>query len=179
MFHLYNPWIIHFACWEICYESECCEKIGQPKPSQLYVSCDQPIRYVKLLTEQSLYAQSKEDCEGEQRKREAFLVLAVAQKRFVVSLVRPVGTAWGDCRCSLVICFSQSKFRNEATGPGAAETATSSMGSGVSESHGRWGIKFCFHHSGVVVSWRRAATLFHPGVHLSSSSSASICVTLG
>ena len=43
------------------------------------------------------------------------------------------------------------------------------MGSGVSVSHGRWGIKFRLRHSGVVVSWKGAAVLFDPRVRQSST----------
>ena len=85
-----------------------------------------------------------------------------------------------------------------------SETATSSMGSGVGVSHGRRGIKFrlchsgvvvscsaqlqdasifffvclCLCHSGVVIRWRRAATLLHPRVCLSSSLYVSIFIYL-
>ena len=34
------------------------------------------------------------------------------------------------------------------TGPGVAETAASFMGLGVSQSHGKWSIKFCLRHFG-------------------------------
>ena len=43
------------------------------------------------------------------------------------------------------------------------------MGSGVSVSHGRWGIKFRLRHSGVVVSWKGTAVLFDPRVRQSST----------
>ena len=32
-----------------CYDSEDCKKICQPKPCQLFVRCDRPVRYVEFL----------------------------------------------------------------------------------------------------------------------------------
>ena len=93
------------------------------------------------------------------------------------------------------------------TGPGVEETAASFMGLGVSQSHGKWSIKFCLRHFGAssavrelplhktpvwvrllhlhpsvffwgVISWKGAATLLSPRVHLSSSLSTSVFVCL-
>ena len=92
-----------------------------------------------------------------------------------------VGTTSGDCQLFVTIRFPESKFRNErtaTTGPGAAETAASLMGFGVSGSHERRSIKFS---SSLLWGCRRckgAASSLVPEC-LSSSSSASIFVTRG
>lgn len=146
---------------------------------------DWPIRYVKLFTEHSIYAQNREDCQ-EWRREDLFLIQLECQKCFVKSSVRQVTTTWGNCRCSLVIHFTEGKFRNEATGvvlwldlgqqrllhhPWTLES--------VSHMGGELGIKFHLCHSGVVVSWKWSATFLNPRVRPSSSSSAYVFVNLG
>ena len=68
------------------------------------------------------------------------------------------------------------------TGPGAAETAASFIGSEVSESHERKSTKFLLRHSGVSSAVKELPIRSSPQrvpLYLSPSSSASVVVTLG
>ena len=188
---LYNPRIIRFARQGMCYyESERCERSASPN----CVNC--LFMWSANQICEALYAQGTEDCHGG-RRREDVLESGVPECRFCLFV----------CCCCFVcfvfLCLKKnvvsllSDQLAQSTGTVDApylfvilkvSSGTRRVGrffwtwgcrdSGVSESHGRWGIKFRLRHSGVIVSWKGAAALLCPRVCLSSSSYVSVFARL-
>ena len=107
----------------------------------------------------SFYRTKKNKCLGHREpswtKKTRLFTLSRSVKGFVVSLLLDqLAQLEGTVNASLLtFSWKQVQERQNWGGstirPGAAETAASFMGSGVSRSHERRSIKFCLRHSGV------------------------------
>ena len=100
------------------------------------------------------------------------------------SSVRPVGKTWGDCQRPHSSSFfwkqvqERESWVGSAKGPGAAETDSTFMVSGISGSHERRRLRLCVSLWGVV-NYKGAASSLVPRVSLSSSSSLTVVVPGG
>ena len=173
-----------------CYDSERCEKVGEPKPCWLFVWYDRLIKYDELLQNEKIYIlRAKRTVKNEEDKTsfslghsaESFFSQLVCQTSWHslswLSTPRNHSFSWKQVQ-------ETKDWGGSATGPGAAGTAVSFMGSGVSGSLERRSIKFRLRHAGVSSAVKELPHRSSPERvclrrRLSPSSSTFVFVTLG